>query len=134
LAVEKKINSITFPAAGDLSSYQFHIVGVESDGQINVMGSATGYGTPILGVLLNKPAAADRAAEVAIVGSHTKVHANSAIDEGQLITVGVVGAVGWGSTFTGAGTQWVLGICTEAASGSGGYAGVVVNPYWHCQA
>lgn len=126
MAVNRKVNSISFPAAGDLSARQFHILLINSSGQVDV---AAGSTKPMIGILMNKPAAANRGAEVAIPGSEVKFEANSAVDEGDLVTSG---AAGFGSAVLGgtaAGTAYVVGLCTQAAGGSAQLGGVLVNPF-----
>ncbi len=54
----------TFEAGQDLSAKQYHFVTMASDGQVD----PTGAGAAADGVLQNAPAAAGRAAAVAVVG------------------------------------------------------------------
>ena len=73
MAVEKALQLVTFPAGADLSTKQYHLVEQASDGEVT---AANAPGDAIVGVLQNKPAAAARAASVAI-GGITKVAASS---------------------------------------------------------
>ena len=72
---------IVLKAAADLSAKQYYFVKVTADRTVNVCAAATDI--PI-GVLQNKPAAANRAAVVRVVGS-TKLSANEAITVGWLL-------------------------------------------------
>lgn len=64
MAYEESIKRITLEAGADLSAKQFFFVSVSADGQVD----PTGDGAHADGVLQNDPAAAGRAAEVAIGG------------------------------------------------------------------
>ena len=132
MSVNKKVVSIAYAAGGDMSSNQFRIVKMASDGQIDLVTDQT---TPILGVLLNKPSAAGMGAEVAIEGADVKIEAGAALDEGDLV-VAVAGGRGSAGPAggTAVGTAWILGICTQAASGSGAFAGVLVRPSFYVRA
>ena len=123
MAVNRKVCSVTFPASGDLSHGQFRAVVINSSGQVAL---AAGGGTPLVGVLMNKPAATGRAAEVAIPGSEVKIEAGTAIVPGEMLVSNANGQV----LPKGSGTAFILGIATQAASGSGAIAGVLVNPGW----
>lgn len=127
MAMHKKVNSVAYSAATDLSSAQYRVVGINSSGQVNTQADGN---APPLGVLLNKPGAAGAGAEVAVEGSDIKLEAIAAIDEGQLV-VASTGGRGSAIGGTASGTTWVVGICTQAASGSGAFAGVLVRPYFH---
>lgn len=74
--------TITVEAGSDLSSDQFKLVTLASDGQIDVTTNTST--TAVLGVLQNKPSAAGRAAEVMVYGI-TKVIAGETIDEGEFV-------------------------------------------------
>lgn len=133
MAVNRKRESITIPSAGDLSSNQFRIVAEDSNGRVAVAGAGT---LRPMGILLNKPAAIDRSAEVAIVGSEVKIEAGAALVPGDLI-VAVAGgrgsALGAGGN-TPSGTAWVIGQCTQGASGSAAIGGVQVAPQYYVHA
>lgn len=58
------VQTITLPAYADYSDYQYSLVSIDSSGYAKL----TGDGAQADGVLLNKPAAQGRAAEVAISG------------------------------------------------------------------
>lgn len=122
MASGKRLVSVTYPAAGDLSTSQYRILTMESDGQVNTIGAGT---APVIGVLQNKPAGEDQGAEVAIVGSDVKFEAGAQCSAGQFI-VAVTG--GRGSPIASGGTAHVAGICTQAAAGSGAIGALLVMP------
>lgn len=66
MAVMQSRDNRTFEAGGDLSAAQFKFVTLAADGQVDVTASAGGNA---IGVLLNNPAAAGRAATVCVSGS-----------------------------------------------------------------
>lgn len=81
------IATFTGPAKRDLSSYQFHAVCIDTDGNIDYCDTSAG-GKP-LGILQNKPEAAGEEAEVAILGTSLMVvNATSDINEGALLGSG----------------------------------------------
>jgi hypothetical protein len=84
MAVEQGLKTLTFPAAADLSAKQFYAVnGNQTDG-VNVA-TATKNMT---GILQDKPAAAGRAASVAIEGqSKAAITASTAVTAGNLLEV-----------------------------------------------
>ena len=71
---------VTLEAGDDLSSNQFHFVTMDSDGQLSVSTD----GAASIGVLLNDPAAAGRAAEVCI-GGLTRVEAGGTVAAGAAV-------------------------------------------------
>lgn len=68
---------VSFEAGSDLSANQFQFVDVSADGQVDL----TGAGAYAVGVLQNDPAAAGRAAEVA-VGGKTQVKCGGTVTAG----------------------------------------------------
>jgi hypothetical protein len=122
MAVQDLSNVQTYPAGADLSSYQHYIMTLDTNGRVNV---AAGAGTPLVGVLLNKPAATGRAAEIAGPGCIAKVIAGGAINEGDWITSDSAGKA---TATTTAGDE-VLGFAKTAASASGDLFEVVVSPH-----
>ncbi len=123
MALTRKQNSITIPASADLSTNQFRLVGVDSAGRLVVIANAA---TPFLGVLLNKPDAIDREAEVAVAGSTVKLVAGATIAEGDLITA-VAGGRGSPSTTD---TDEVVGMAISPG-GSGVLVEVNIAPRQH---
>jgi hypothetical protein len=66
MAVMQSRDTRTFEAGGNLSTGQFKFVTLAADGQVDITASAGGNA---IGVLLNNPAAAGRAATVVVSGS-----------------------------------------------------------------
>jgi hypothetical protein len=66
MSVMQSRDTRTFEAGADLSAGQFKFVTLAADGQVDITSSAGGNA---IGVLLNKPAAAGRAATVCVSGS-----------------------------------------------------------------
>lgn len=105
------VNTFSRPANADLSASQYRALYVVNDGDVDLLVNS---GTPPVGVLLNKPAAAKRAARVAGSGSSCKMEAGATIDEGQR----VVPVAGGRGSPAGAGAAWDIGLAlTPAASG-----------------
>lgn len=102
---------ITLEAGADLSAVQFHFVVIDSDAQI----SAAGNGAAAVGVLQNKPAAAGRAASVA-VGGVTRVECGGTIAAGADI-----GSDANGNAVAATTGDAILGVATE-----GGASGEVI--------
>lgn len=101
---------VTLPAAADLSSYQYHFVVVDANGRGTLATSCT---TIPLGVLQNKPSAADSAARVRVQGI-TKLAYGAAANEGALLASG---PEGFGTATTTA-ADGVGAICLHAPGGS----------------
>ncbi len=81
-ALEREIVSIAIPANADLSASQFRIAVVNSSEKAAIAAAAT---AKIIGVLYNKPAAADVAAQIAI-GGVARVTAGGVVAAGDLLT------------------------------------------------
>lgn len=108
MAHKELLQSITLEAGVDLSAKQYHFVSVSSDGQID----PTGDGAAAVGVLQNDPAAAGRAAEVAI-GGVTKVVCGGAVTRG-----GAVASDANGAAVNAASGDVILGVALhEGAAG-----------------
>lgn len=120
MALTRKQNTVTFPASGDLSSNQFRIMAIDDNGR--VMAAVDGA-TAYIGVLMNKPAAIDREAEVAIISSIVKMEAGAAVAERDAITA-VAG--GRGSPTTTEDDE-VIGYANTPASASAVLFEVVVT-------
>lgn len=75
----------TGPAKRDLSSYQYHAVTLDTDGNIDYCD--TSAGTKPLGILQNKPDAAGAEAEVAILGTSLML-VNATTDISQMDLLG----------------------------------------------
>jgi hypothetical protein len=77
MATQENMLCVSLEAGADLSTKQFYFVSVASDGQID----PTGAGAIAQGVLQDAPAAAGRAALVAIAGK-VKVMCGAAVTKG----------------------------------------------------
>ena len=86
MAYKESQVSVTLEAGQDLSAKQFFFVSVASDGQVD----PTGDGAIAIGVLQNDPAAAGRAAEVAI-GGLTRVEAGGTVAAGANVASDAAG-------------------------------------------
>src|SRR3990167_9481471 len=75
----------TGPAKRDLSSYQYHEMTLDTDGNIDYCD--TSAATAPLGVLQNKPYAANQEAEVAVIGRSLMV-VNAGTDISQMDKLG----------------------------------------------
>ena len=82
MAFEELLRTVTYEAGQDLSASQYLFVTQAADGQVDPTGSAVRAS----GILQNAPAAAGRAASVAIVGSICKLRASAAIARQALVT------------------------------------------------
>jgi len=81
------IATFTGPAKRDLSSYQYHAVCIDTDGNIDYCD--TSAGTMPLGILQNAPSVAGQEAEVAILGTSLMVvNATTDISQGDLLGSG----------------------------------------------
>lgn len=101
---------ITFKAAADLSSYQYHFVYLSAANTVNVAGA----NAKVCGVLQNKPDAANESAEVMITGI-SKLVAGEEIARGKYITAK---SDGHGEIADAAG-EHVGAYALEAASAAG---------------
>jgi len=86
MAYKNSQTSVTLEAGADLSANQFHFVTMDSDGQLSVSTD----GAPSIGVLLNDPSEAGRAAEVC-VGGMTRVEAGGTVAAGDAVASGATG-------------------------------------------
>jgi len=76
---------ITLKAYGDLSAYQFHIMKVGTDGKANLATDPDDHTACMIGILQNKPDAADEPAVVRIEGV-AKVVGGATIAAGTKVT------------------------------------------------
>jgi hypothetical protein len=86
MAYNNSQTSVTLEAGADLSTNQFHFVKLDADGQLSV--ATDGFAA--VGVLLNDPSAAGRAAEVCI-GGLTRVEAGGNITAGDPVASNATG-------------------------------------------
>lgn len=117
MAVKNNQETVTFQAGGDLSALQFRFVAMAADGQVD----SAGNGEDAIGVLLNDPAEAGRAAEVAISGK-TRVTAGGSVPAGSLVASDAVGRAVVATT-----GDAILGIA-DTTGASGEVMSIVFNP------
>lgn len=116
MAIMDRPYTVTLEAGADLSAKQFFFVSVSADGQID----PTGDGAIADGVLLNAPAAAGRAAEVAI-GGIVKVECGGTVTRG-----GPVASDASGNAVDAASGDVILGTALET-----GADGSVISILFH---
>lgn len=101
MSTDENIKSITVEAGSDLSAAQYKFVNMATDGQVDLAGT---QGIDVLGVLQNDPAAAGRAATVAVSGV-SKVVAGGAINPGAKVMTSNAGVA-----LAATGTNVVVGV------------------------
>jgi len=82
MSYSENLKVISLPANADLSSHQYKFVTINSSGKVALAGN----GARVDGVLQNKPAAADRPAEVAISGVSKVYVGTSGVTAGNAIS------------------------------------------------
>lgn len=112
MAWDNPTKVLSFPAAGDLSSFQFYAVALTTAGKVTTISTTA---TKPLGVLQDAPSAADEMCSVAVEGvSKMLVYGG---------TVAVNDALGIDTSGRGAPTttdnQWVIGDALEAITDAG---------------
>lgn len=128
MAVEEFGFTQTFKAARDLSSYQYCPVYIANDGQIDYAWAAG----KVQGILQNKPAAENRAAEVVTgsgVRSKLKVDGSgTSVDEGNPLESNAshVG-VQFNYDADGVTETYMIGWALEASDGADEYITVLTN-------
>ena len=135
MSVSKGLQTVSFPAGADLSAKQFHLLELASDGEVTASNAST---DKIIGVLQNKPAAAARAANVAIGGitkvAMTSTAAGSAITRGDQL-VSSTGGAGKAAKFNGTSlNHYIIGqalttTTTGTAAGVGNQIGSMLLTY-----
>ena len=123
MTLNRRTQSISRVASGDLSSEQYRLVSVDSAGRVVVVENQS---TPFLGVLMNKPSATDREAEIAVAGSTVKVEVGATIAEGDFVTA-VAGGRGSPTTTDG---HHIVGLALTPG-GSGTFVEVNIVPSVH---
>lgn len=81
----KKVLTFTIAASGDLSSYQYHPMDLDSNGQAAL---PTTVGQKVVGVLLNKPDTKGDPAELLVIG-RCPVKAGAAVSAKDYLSVEV---------------------------------------------
>lgn len=112
----------TFKAAGDLSTKQFYIVKLTAEDTVDVCSGATDVP---LGILQNKPDAANKPAEVMIMGI-SKVNADAALSVGNQYGTSADGQADAKTVGTDT-TEYVLGRVLVATTAAAEYAVCTVN-------
>jgi hypothetical protein len=124
MATMEAVTVQSFEAGGDLSAHQFKFVLVAADGQVDLNTTANDR---VTGVLLNDPAAAGRAAEVAVAGRVKVITGAGGLTAGQLVASTNAGLA---VLAAGAGTDILGRALTTAAAGELveiqlGYLGII---------
>jgi hypothetical protein len=119
MAYDNQVQSITLPAAADLSAQQYRCLTVDSNGRAAVA-NATALA---IGILQNDPNAAGQAATVAYAGV-SKAKAGGSITAGARVTADANGAVIAATTAGDA----VIGVALAGAA-SGDIIPVLINPF-----
>ena len=116
------VSDVTFEAAGDLSTKQFHFVKLSAANTVDVCSGATDV--PV-GILQNKPSAAGRPAVVRMLGI-SKVSANAGLSVGALIGTSSDGQAD--AKVAGADTtEYVVGVALTACSNASEIVEVSLN-------
>jgi len=118
MAVEQALKVISLLASADLSSYQYRFMKVDSNGKAALCGDGQ-WG---IGVLQNDPAAADRAASIAVAGA-SKVEAGGTVTAG-----GAVASDANGRAVDAASGDYILGMALESATAAGQVVSVLLSP------
>lgn len=108
MALSERLNSITRPAGADLSAAQYRFVELDTAGKVTQCNT---QGELALGVLQNDPDAADRAAEVAVIGSVTKVTLGATVAANAKVMTDSTGRA-----ITATSTNHVLGLCIKGGA------------------
>lgn len=101
---------ITLKASASLSSYQFHIVTLDTNGRVKLADDPDDPVEALIGVLQNKPTAIDQGAVVRVDGV-AKVMGGATIEEGIWVTCDSSGHLAAATA-----NDNVLGITLEAAA------------------
>ena len=118
MAWENPTKVLSFPAAADLSGFQFYAVALGTDGRINTI-SATA--TKPLGVLQDAPDAAGVMGAVCVEGVSKIIAYNGTLAPNDSLGVGTDGI----ATATTTDNRWVVGDLMDV-EGSGTDAGLAV--------
>lgn len=117
-----EMKTVTLEANGDLTALQYEFVIMTA---ANRVGLAVDAGVETLvGVLQNKPAAAGRAATVAVLGE-TKIVAGGSVTVNDLITTNASGR----ATAATSG-DYVMGRALVAATNDGEVIRMILNPFF----
>ena len=122
MAYEIPVLVMSFKANGDLSEKQFYFVELDSSGDVGACNSAT---DKPCGVLLNKPDASGKTAEVGVLGVF-KVSSDAALSIGDLIGTSADGQADAKTPGTDT-TEYVVGRVLEATTAAAGLATCMIN-------
>ena len=103
---------ITLPASDDLSTYQFHVVTLATDGEVKLADDPTDPVEALIGVLQNKPRAVGEEAVVRVSGI-AKAVGGEAVNPGIWVTCDGNGHII--AAVVGEEVQSVVGITIDAA-------------------
>lgn len=112
----------TYKAAGDLSAKQFYFVKLSAADTVDVCSAATDRA---IGVLQNKPDAANKAAEVMLLGI-SKVSSDAALSRMDLIGPAADGQADAKTPGTDT-TEYIHGVVIEASGGAGQLASALIS-------
>ncbi len=118
----KPVLTNSFEAAADLSTKQYYFVELDSNGRVNAVNAVTDR--PI-GVLLNKPDALGKVAEVGVVGIFP-VSSDAALSIGALIGPSADGQADAKTPGTDT-TEYVVGQVLQASGAAGELALAAIN-------
>lgn len=122
MAYEIPVLVISLKANADLSAKQFYFVELDASGDVGVCNGATDK--PV-GVLLNKPDASGKTAEVGVLGIF-KVSSDAALSIGDLIGTSADGQADAKTPGTDT-TEYVVGRVLEATTAASGLATAMIN-------
>lgn len=122
MAFESNQVNISLPAAADLSAHQYKFVKLNSSGQVAAMAAATDI--PV-GVLQNKPNAANDMATVCVLGI-TKIQGDADLSKGAQIGTSADGQADAKVAGTDT-TEYAVGQVLEDNTAAGGYATCLIN-------
>ena len=116
------VSDVTFEAAADLSTKQYHFVKLTAANTVDVCSGLTDVPC---GVLQNKPSAAGRPAVVRMFGI-SKVSADAGLSVGNLIGTSADGQADAKTVSTDA-AQYVVGVALTACSNAGEIIEISLN-------
>ena len=115
---------ITLPAAADFSTHQYKFIIADANGRGTIATTAVG---PYIGILQNKPDAADKPARIRVHGI-SKLVAGAALNENDMICSTAVGGFGTATAASAIGT-FCGAIALAAVGGSTDIADVLVTHF-----
>ena len=119
MATEQNLKPITLVSSADLSSYQFYLMKLGASGV-----ELCGDGQQAIGVLLNKPAAANRDAEVQPITGGAKCRV---IAGGEITAGAAVASDSSGRVVTAVSGDYIVGEAEGAASAAADIITVILH-------